>query len=362
MFAKEYARLKDEGLSADDAQSFFLAALQKSESELLDKIATRDYASGDPGHITPPILSREDRQRAMAEASGHNTSFMLKSKASTFLCCVDGSDASDSAFKTTMHLRKKYDHICLFHAYSKEKSANLSPLYQPDSIRQRYESQLISACKRPYFSMHFEERYDRSALKVLQDLIALYSSTFSRDILPTLNRPDFIVIGYCGRKGPKQKPRVLGSTTDLALRSLPVPLIVVKRQSFASGPRQFVFAANFTEESKKGLDILLTLVSPRDSLRVIFVRHTSDRTDDIADSQYYYFSNELTENGPTDSAFQILDVPDEITIAEAVVEHVNGPHLPDFLAIAPRAHVDGLSSSTEYIMEHSAVSVILCRN
>jgi hypothetical protein len=361
MFAREYARLKDENISAEDAQALFLAALHKSEAELLDNIATRDHANGGVENL-PGALSREEKQRALAEASGHNTSFMLKLKARTFMCCVDGSDEADSAFKTTLHLRKKYDNVCVFHAFSKEKSALLASTYQPDQIKQRYESQLISACKRPYFSMHFEERYNRSALRVLQDLISLYSSAFSRDILPTLNRPDFIVVGYCGRKGPKDKPRVLGSTADLALRTLPVPVIVAKRPISATGSRHFVFAANFTEASKKGLDILLTLVSPRDTLRVIFVRHASDSTEEIADSLYYYYSNELTENGPVDSAFQIMDVPDERSVAETVVEFVNGPHMPDFLAIAPRPHVNGLSTSTEYIVENSAVSVILCRN
>ena len=33
------------------------------------------------------------------------------------MCCVDGSDKSDLAFRSSLNLRRKFDHIIVFHAY-----------------------------------------------------------------------------------------------------------------------------------------------------------------------------------------------------------------------------------------------------
>lgn len=34
-----------------------------------------------------------------------------------FLVCIDGSDQSDEAFRSVMNLRRKFDQICVFHAF-----------------------------------------------------------------------------------------------------------------------------------------------------------------------------------------------------------------------------------------------------
>lgn len=46
-----------------------------------------------------------------------NVENLNKKAAHTFLVCVDGSDQSTVAFLSALNLRKKYDHICVFHAY-----------------------------------------------------------------------------------------------------------------------------------------------------------------------------------------------------------------------------------------------------
>ena len=180
------------------------------------------------------------------------------------------------------------------------------------------------------------------------------------------------MLGHYGRKGPKATPLLLGSTADLALRTLLCPVILVKR-TVSVGPRYYVFAVDFSSTSKKGLDILLSLVTPRDTLRLIYIRHTSAAaakqddsaadTDAINNKEYYYYDNELQENGPVDSAFTYIDVPEEVSVFEAIVDHVSGPHMPDFLAIAPRALAEeGINANTEYIIAHAPMSVILCKN
>lgn len=34
-----------------------------------------------------------------------------------FLVCVDGSTRADEAFQSAMNIRRKYDHLAVFHAY-----------------------------------------------------------------------------------------------------------------------------------------------------------------------------------------------------------------------------------------------------
>ncbi len=42
----------------------------------------------------------------------------ISSKGANFImCCVDGSSQSDIAFESAMNLRKKFDHVNVFHAY-----------------------------------------------------------------------------------------------------------------------------------------------------------------------------------------------------------------------------------------------------
>ena len=59
----------------------------------------------------------EDRfERACAE----KTERISQKNAHTFMICVDGSDQSDVAFHAAMNLRRKYDHMCVFHGYKGE--------------------------------------------------------------------------------------------------------------------------------------------------------------------------------------------------------------------------------------------------
>jgi hypothetical protein len=33
------------------------------------------------------------------------------------MCCVDGSESSDQAFRSALNMRRKFDHLNVFHAY-----------------------------------------------------------------------------------------------------------------------------------------------------------------------------------------------------------------------------------------------------
>lgn len=52
------------------------------------------------------------------ESEVSNTVRQVNFKGSRFfLCCIDGSSQSEEAFQSAMNIRRKYDHLCVFHAY-----------------------------------------------------------------------------------------------------------------------------------------------------------------------------------------------------------------------------------------------------
>ena len=76
-----------------------------------------------------------------------------------------------------MLMKKKLDYICVFHAYSKEDSAEeLPPEYQADAVRSRYENELITKLHLPTtkFAFYWEEKKKRNIRKVIMELLNNY--------------------------------------------------------------------------------------------------------------------------------------------------------------------------------------------
>lgn len=147
----------------------------------------------------------------------------------TFLCCVDGSDASDLAYKTMIHLRRKFDQIILFHAYSLEKEKTIPPGYRSHFIRERYESQLIPSLPSSRYHFLWIERINESAFEVLSKCVEASQNLNSSEVVfPTSQPPDFIFLGYTGRKGPKEQSSTMGNTVKSILNRIPISCIIVK--------------------------------------------------------------------------------------------------------------------------------------
>lgn len=142
-----------------------------------------------------------------------NAENLSKKAAHTFLVCVDGSDQSDLAFLSALNLRKKYDHICVFHAFKGDHIESLPAKFKPKMLREKYEVDLTGAIPADRFSFIWEDRKGKPVINTLN--LAL---TKQRDQLPGEDPPDFVLMGHHGRKGPKEIPTVLGSNTDRALR------------------------------------------------------------------------------------------------------------------------------------------------
>ena len=180
-------------------------------------------------------------------------------------------------------------------------------------------------------------------------------------LLETLTEEDntnFVVMGHHGRKGPKSSPAHVGSNTDLALRGLHVPTIIIKK-FIPRGPRSFLLCVDDSDLSRRGLDILLRLVNPRDSIACV---HFTSRESDHqrSESLRRSYEEDLEMYGPLQSSFQLVEKPMGKPLTHAIADFVNDSDC-DFFAIAPRAR-HRLSSISEYVVNHVACSVILCKN
>ena len=132
------------------------------------------------------------------------------------------------------------------------------------------------------------------------------------------------------------------------------------QKSCPEGPKTFLMAVKSGEHSKRGLDILLRLVGPRDSLRVLHVNQSSEGCEVLQELQEYY-TEELKELGPADSEFLLVPGEGYSTVQDAILDQVNGPQSPDFFALAPRARMK-MGVVAEELIAKARTSVVLCKN
>jgi hypothetical protein len=353
-FAEEYHRLKTLGLSDEEVKEEFTRSLVTKESSLLQKVAMAQS-------IDQIALNDEERNARFAQDCHKAVRKITKKSAYLFVICTDGSDGANAALSVTLNLRNKHDGLCVFHAYQASKNSELPEQYHPSSIRSSCEAMLDDKIAQEELCFHFEERYSRTALRTLTDFLDHYRDDTKAALLPGGGAaPDFVVMGSTGRKGIKDQYSTLGSTVDLALRQVHVPCVIAKKP-VAPGPRSFVMCVNFSDCSKKGLDILLQIVRPRDSLHLLFVEKEQSDPSKIQSIQDYY-ENEMALYGPANSLFLRLPLGAHHGVQHAIEDHVNGPQCPDYLVLAPRTVLDrGHSAITEHVMTHCRTNIILCK-
>mmetsp|Transcript_12304 Transcript_12304/g.20580 ORF Transcript_12304/g.20580 Transcript_12304/m.20580 type:complete len:314 (+) Transcript_12304:54-995(+) len=273
--------------------------------------------------------------------------------AHSFLICVDGSDQSTMAFKAVLNLRRKFDHVTVFHAFSSNKPDDYPAHWRPKQLQSKFEVELIGTLPSRLGSLRFIDRGSSTVSDILNNAL---DAKQEDQVLEQI--PDFVVMGHHGRKGPKEKATMLGSNTDLALRFLRYPCLVVKAP-ILSGPRSIIMAVDGSDVSKRGLDILMRLVNPKDTLTLVHFVQIHDMQPQTQATKEYYEA-ELDAVAPANSSFQLIDYPGSIPLTEAVTNYLMDS-TADLFAIAPRARRDR-SSITDYIINHVHLSVLLCKN
>jgi hypothetical protein len=96
--------------------------------------------------------------------------------------------------------------------------------------------------------------------------------------LARLNKVDIIVVGYHGRKGPKEDPTIMGTAVQYMGVTSSVPILIVKELRVRSErPNGYHFAAcvDGSKDSLGSLDLLCDLQSGRDRISVLIYDHES---------------------------------------------------------------------------------------
>lgn len=290
----------------------------------------------------------------------------------TYLCCLDGSDTADIAFKTMMHLRRKIDNVVLFHAFCSNKEKTLPAAYRSNFIRERYESQLIPVLPSNKYCFLWEERIDNlTAFDILNNILQLYQDENNSPLLPTARLPDFIVLGFTGRKGPKEISTTMGNTVKLILNKIPISCIICK--TIPSNPlsHKYIYAINHSESCKSGYHNLMKLIYPRDKLEIIYCLKEEDNNNQNKNNKnniqsleniQKYYEHEFHHSGPKECIFTCLYAVGNISIKEKIVEYVNNhEETVDFFVLTPKTTINSISSMTEYLIQETKTSIILVR-
>ena len=161
------------------------------------------------------------------------------------MCCIDGSNQADAAFHSALNMRRKFDHVEVFHAYKGNLVIKILLvvnflklsfrcclcLYHPDipdlqpatwrynQLRSKYETELIGHIPTSMYSMMWIDRKGIDVNTMLHSCVdPEHFGSNARDPSPLTYPPDLIIMGKHGRKGPKEQKFAIGSTADQALR------------------------------------------------------------------------------------------------------------------------------------------------
>jgi hypothetical protein len=266
-----------------------------------------------------------------------------------FLCCVDGSEQAFGAFLTMLSIRRKYDNVTVFHAYKDDQQ--IFPVeYRSEEIKLKYEVELVGRLPtRRYMMLWLERNPGQRVIDCLKSCLTKFKHEKSYE-------PDFIFLGGVGLKGVKPVPTVLGYNTDLALRTLHVPCIIVKTPC-VTPTKKWLMAVDGSDYSNRGLDILLQLVNHRDTLNLVYFYNEDDEN---LDSIKHYYEHELELYGPERNSMIAIRRNHGEALTHTMADYVNDSDC-DFLALAPRAQ-EHTSSICNHMLNHVKCNIVLCKN
>jgi hypothetical protein len=308
-------------------------------------------SSGSPA----PLTKMPSKLKASSIDSTEENNKVVNKGRHIFLVCVDGSEVSYMALDAMLALRRKYDVLVAYHAYDSEHPRTENE-FRPNSISLMCETKLVSSIRKEHFMVFLDERHGQSFMTTLQGSLSHHQASFLKQKLDD-EYPHFVVFGATGRKGVKENPTMLGSNVVHALNELRYPCIIIKKP-VPLMHRKFIYAVNNSEQSKKGLDILLTIVGPRDSLELVHM-YDADSDDAYVQPLKKYFDDELFRYGPVDSKITIFRKDHGKIFTTCICEYVE-ERVPDFFAIAPRAK-QGISSVSNHVVNHITANIVLCK-
>lgn len=184
-------------------------------------------------------------------------------RALSYVVAVDGGEPSKRSFETVLSLYKKGDKVTVLHIADPTKDY-LAFEHKPSSVREYYENQCLGLPK------------EAASVRISNKP----AGTPTRDaILAAVNKmpdADFLVVGFVGRKGPKDDPQVMGKTADVSMRAAHMTAIITKAAAPPTGAGVVLaVAVDGSERAHEGVQLALRLAKPADRVALIHVEDLS---------------------------------------------------------------------------------------
>lgn len=248
-----------------------------------------------------------------------------ESKGVRWCISIDGSDISWQGFSTVLdNLRKDDDYIIVSHIYD-DKKDYLAYNFKPDNVKQDCEAKLIGLHETKWCLVWVHKEKNMTVKEHITGVAEEY-------------RSNILVLGFHGRKGPKEDPTLLGSNVDKIALEPVCPVLIMKREEKRadkeSGGYRFLVCMDDRGKSVEALQTTLKIMDiEKDELIVMHVKSASIDADKI----------ESTATGICDEAnakYQFVLHQKEFNegVGHAIADYINIDDTPyiDFVAISNR--------------------------
>lgn len=269
---------------------------------------------------------------------------------------VDGSDMSEAAFETVFNsLFKSDDYLTVSHVFSSNKDY-LSHTYKPQNIKNHFDS-ILSGTHSSKWQLEWDHL--EKGLTTKEHIMKIADSTSS----------DFLVIGYHGRKGPKEDPTLLGSAVEYMAHNPVCPALVVKakedRKEKENGSFRWLVCSDGSEKSFRALRETTRIMDKDvDELIVLVVNLASINIEKVEEETNSILEEEEVKN----HTFEKLDRDSDEYTYEAITDYINIDDTPyiDFVTVANQGCGYKLHTEKKYfgkvakgVLSHSKANVMI---
>ena len=299
------------------------------------------------------------------------TDMFRERSVTSFFIGIDGSPNSYLALNVALLLRKKHDFMRAFHSWKIGNQTLDHVEMKRDNIETKVGSLFVGNLPSHLYSIDIVARPENETSK--EALISVLDSFKAKTAmhLPVQARtPDFVVVGFDGNKKGWHTGTLgrslMGSTTDLCLKAVHVPIILVKKDIPPVGLcRTFAVCVSKSKHTSECLDIVLNLVRPKDKIICLHCIDPDFQADESLQLLRAEYENDLHAVGPPGSTFEVVVKDGNQTAGDAITEYINFKHdtVIDFVALAPRQTDDGkFSSLTEHLISNAKTNIIICKH
>ena len=374
---EEMTELMDAEVKAQSAWVSLSRGLDqiRHERRVLGAIVNADVESPAPIAALPaePPAGDAAPEPTEEEMQGHRERCqmlvrqMSRQAGFNFVVATDGSKGAHLAFLGAMALRKGEGCVQMLHiADPSVEVKDLDFEKQPENIRQRYEIELVPKISQERYKWTLLWKPDKYDIK--QTIVAAMNQV-EQHVVDQFDYGSFFVCGWVQEDGAIEgaPPSVLGSSTDLCLRQMGMPVVIMKH-ALAPKERTFVVCMDRGPVAAwKAYALTTQIMKANDKLVLLKIYEPDVEVTLSADEQIpalrAKFEDDIESRG-INGQFTMLDNAPGTPKVETMIEWVKD-NLPDFVVLCPRPDLTlanrGVSFAEKAVHDLSKTNFILIK-